>query len=252
MGPVDRGDPNGTFFEKLRYLRFTHRGLNNQMHTYAQIAEHVTRVTGRRCGEKTIERLFTPGVTTKYPSEERLAAILSLFGKTPGDLEARGDPSGTFGQRVAHQRYLFAQQKRNGKPPSLEEIASFIRDRTGRSCSASYVSQLLCDRVPHGPARDKIEALASFFGVSPAFFFTDEQSQAVMDNEILLRVIQDFIDALYDLVTIRVESVVDVVDRGKPTQVGEFSQLTEMMRAAIAEARAEQLLSASREQVMPG
>ncbi|MFI5591249.1 hypothetical protein ACIA5G_39785 [Amycolatopsis sp. NPDC051758] len=249
---MDRGDPNGTFFEKLRYLRFTHRGLNNQIYTYAQIAEHVTRVTGRRCGEGTIERLFTPGATTKYPSEERLAAILSLFGRTPDELEARGDPSGTFGQRVAHQRYLFAQRNRAGKPPSLEEIASYIRGRTGRSCSASYVSQLLCDRVPYGPARDKIEALASFFDVSPAFFFGDEQSQAVMGNELLLRGMRDFIDALYDLAQIRREGVADVFDHDRPMHLDEFSELTERVRSSIAEVRAERLLSTPSEQVMPG
>jgi hypothetical protein len=247
----DRGDPNGTLFEKLRYLRFTHRGLNNQIHTYAQIAEHVTRVTGRRCSEKTIAHLFTSGATTKYPSAERLAAILSLFGKAARDLEDRGDVSGTLGQRVAFLRYRFAQEHRHGKLPSLEEIARYVRVRTGRSCTASYVSQILCDKVPHGPAMDKIEALAAFFAVSPAFFFADDLSQAMLENGRRLGAMNDFVDALYELLELR-GLMTTALRYGKPSELDEFSRLTEVIRGEIDEVRAERLLPAPRKHAVPG
>jgi transcriptional regulator with XRE-family HTH domain len=248
----DRGDPNGTLAEKLRYLRFTHRGLNNQIHSFAQIAQHVTRVTGRRCSEKAIEHLFMPGATTKYPSAERLAAILSLFGKTPRDLEDRGDPSGTLGRRVAYLRYRFAQKHRHGKLPSLEEIARYVRDRTGRSCTASYVSQILCDKAPHGPAMDKIEALAAFFAVSPAFFFPDDLSREMLENERRLCVLQDFVDAFYELLEIRDGVMTTVLRYGKPSEVDEFLRLKEVIRGEIDAVRAERALPAPREHAVPG
>ncbi len=251
MGSVDKGDPNGTLFDKLRYLRFTHRGLNNRIHTYKQIAEHVTRVTDRRCSEKAIEYLFTPGAT-RYPSVERLAAILSLFGKTLGDLENRGDSSGTFGQRVAYLRHQFGQQYRHGKPPSLEEIASFVRTRTGRSCSPSYISQLMCGKATHGPAMDKIEALAAFFAVSPAFFFTDDLSRDLLDNERLLRAMDEFIEAIYELLQIRGGSIAGALGCGRPQRLDEFSRLTEMIRAEVDELCAERSLRSPCDRAIPG
>ncbi|WP_410646314.1 hypothetical protein [Amycolatopsis sp. cmx-4-54] len=177
MADEDRGDPRGNLAQKLRYLRWTQRGLGNQMLSYEDIAVGVTRTTGRQCGEKYIEKLFT-GQPARHPDPERLEAILTQFGKTLADLEDRGDLQGTFGQRLQHLRYQYGQERGNGKLPSLEQIAEHVRKYTGRSCTDKYIAQLLNDREPHGLAKDKIEALAAFFKVSPAFFFDDEKSRA--------------------------------------------------------------------------
>ncbi|WP_306856023.1 helix-turn-helix domain-containing protein [Amycolatopsis roodepoortensis] len=175
MADEDRGDPRGNLAQKLRHLHWTQRGLGNQMLSYEDIATGVTRATGRKCGETYIEKLFT-GQPVRHPDPERLEAILTQFGKTPADLEDRGDPHGTFGQRLQHLRYQYGQER--GKPLIHEEIAEHVRRYTGRSCRAEYIGQLLNDREPNGLAKDKIEALAAFFKVSPAYFFDDEKSRA--------------------------------------------------------------------------
>ncbi|QXV57522.1 hypothetical protein CVV72_11285 [Amycolatopsis sp. TNS106] len=144
---------------------------------FEEIADNVTRVTGRRCGAGYIEKLFT-GQLDRHPDDERLQAILTQFGKSLADLEDRGDPHGTFGQRLQHLRYQFGQERLNGKPLPLEQIAAHVREYTGRSCTYKYIAQLLNDRDSQGLARDKIEALADFFDVSPAYFFDDEKSRA--------------------------------------------------------------------------
>jgi len=173
----DRGDPRGSLAQKLRYFRWTQRGLGNKLLSFEDIAKGVTRVTGRQCGETYIEKLFT-GQPTSRPDPERLEAILTQFGKTLADLEDRGDPQGTFGQRLQHLRYQYGLERGKGKLPTHEQIAEYVRRYTGRSCRAEYIGQLLNDSEPNGLAKDKIEALAAFFKVSPAFFFDDEKSRA--------------------------------------------------------------------------
>lgn len=195
MSEEERGDPRGSFPQKLQYLRFTQRGLGNRMLTFEEIADGVARATGRRCGEQYIEKLFT-GQLDRNPDQERQEAILAQFGKTLADLEDRGDPHGTFGQRLQHLRYQVGQNRLDGKPPTLEQIADHVRTYTGRSCRAKYIAQLLNDRDSQGLARDKIEALADFFEVSAAYFFDDEQSRA---DQVRLEAQTELLDALGEL-----------------------------------------------------
>jgi transcriptional regulator with XRE-family HTH domain len=55
---------------------------------------------------------------------------------------------------------------------SLEEAALAIRRRGGPTISASYLWLLRTGRKAN-PTKRHLEALASFFGVSPAYFFDD-------------------------------------------------------------------------------
>lgn len=57
-------------------------------------------------------------------------------------------------------------------PHSNKEVAAAIR-ATGGSISDVYIWQLRAGRRTN-PTKDHIEALAAFFGVSPAYFFDDE------------------------------------------------------------------------------
>ncbi|OXM44273.1 hypothetical protein CFP71_40685 [Amycolatopsis thailandensis] len=194
MADDERGDPNGNLSQKLQYIRRTQRGLGNRILPYEEIAKGVTKATGRRCGEDYIEKLFT-GQRTRHPDQERLEAILAQFDKTLADLEDRGDPEGTFGQRLQHLRYQYGQEHLNGKLPTPEQIAEHVRKYTKRSCTEEYIRMLLKDRDPQGLAKDKLEALADYFGVSAAFFFDDEQSRADQEK---LAAQREFLDALQE------------------------------------------------------
>ena len=55
---------------------------------------------------------------------------------------------------------------------SLEEVALAIRRRGGPTISASYLWLLRTGRKAN-PTKRHLEALASFFGVPPAYFFDD-------------------------------------------------------------------------------
>ncbi|MBO4209174.1 helix-turn-helix domain-containing protein [Micromonospora echinofusca] len=57
-------------------------------------------------------------------------------------------------------------------PHSNKEVAAAIR-AAGGSISDVYIWQLRSGRRKN-PTKDHIEALAAFFGVSPAYFFDDE------------------------------------------------------------------------------
>ncbi|MEU4565944.1 helix-turn-helix domain-containing protein [Micromonospora sp. NPDC023956] len=60
-------------------------------------------------------------------------------------------------------------------PHSNRDVASAIR-AAGGSISDVYVWQLRTGRRTN-PTKEHIEALAQFFGVSPAYFFDDEQAR---------------------------------------------------------------------------
>jgi hypothetical protein len=235
--PEDQGDPSGSLVQKLQYLRYTHRGLRDRMLSFDEIAAHVTRVTGHKCGTPYIEKVFT-GNADRHPDRDRLAAILSLFSKTIADIEDRGDPAGTFGQRLQHLRYWFGQEHRNGKLPSHDEIAAHVRIYTDRSCRPEYIGQLLNDKgMTGGPAMDKVEALADFFKVSPAFFFDDEKSRAIWENEQMLREHQDFVAAMIELQEVSGGQLSAAFRQGKPVDKADVPKLTKIIREEIEELR---------------
>src|SRR5262249_773977 len=69
---------------------------------------------------------------------------------------------------------------------SNEEVAAAIRARGGPTISATYLWELR-KGLRDNPTRKHLEALADFFGVSPAYFFDDEAA-ARIDAELRLLV----------------------------------------------------------------
>jgi transcriptional regulator with XRE-family HTH domain len=71
---------------------------------------------------------------------------------------------------------------RNRGEFSLEEVAEAIRARGGPTISATYLWQL-GKGLRDNPTKHHLEALADFFGVTPAYFF-DESAVERIDAEL--------------------------------------------------------------------
>ena len=65
-----------------------------------------------------------------------------------------------------------------------EEVANAIREAGGPTISATYIWQLR-KGIRDNPTKRHLEALSSFFGVPPAYFFDDETA-ARIDAELSL------------------------------------------------------------------
>jgi transcriptional regulator with XRE-family HTH domain len=61
---------------------------------------------------------------------------------------------------------------------TFEEVANSIRASGGPSISATYLWQLR-KGIRDNPTKKHIEALATFFGVAPAYFFDDDVAERV-------------------------------------------------------------------------
>src|SRR4051795_1411624 len=73
---------------------------------------------------------------------------------------------------------------RTGNEYSFEEVAEAIRAKGGPTISATYLWQLR-KGLRDNPTKRHLEALSSFFGVSPSYFF-DEDVAAQVDAELEL------------------------------------------------------------------
>lgn len=95
---------------------------------------------------------------------------------------------GTLGAKVNH---LFRTVRpRNGGEFTFEEVADAIRAKGGPTISATYLWQLR-KGLRDNPTKRHLEALAGFFGVPPAYFFDDAETERI-DAELAL------LDALRD------------------------------------------------------
>jgi transcriptional regulator with XRE-family HTH domain len=102
---------------------------------------------------------------------------------------ASGELGGSFAARLDH---LFRTVHPHGRGEySYREVAKAICERHGPSTiSASYLHQLRTG-VKDNPTKRHIEALATFFGVPPAYFF-DDAAAARIDAELeLLAALRD-------------------------------------------------------------
>src|SRR6266550_4439777 len=71
-----------------------------------------------------------------------------------------------------------------------EEVAEAIRQRGGPTISATYLWQLR-KGLRDNPTKKHLEALASFFGVSPAYFFDDEATARIDAELDILAALRD-------------------------------------------------------------
>lgn len=90
----------------------------------------------------------------------------------------------TLAQKIDH---LFRTIHPRGQDEyTYEAVAEAIQARGGPTISATYLWQLR-KGLRDNPTKKHLEALATFFGVSPAYFFDDEAA-ARIDSELELLV----------------------------------------------------------------
>lgn len=73
---------------------------------------------------------------------------------------------------------------------SNEDVAEAIRSRGGPTISATYLWQLR-KGLRDNPTKKHLEALADFFGVSPAYFFDDAAAAQIKAELELLAALRD-------------------------------------------------------------
>ncbi|MDP8928184.1 MAG: helix-turn-helix domain-containing protein [Actinomycetota bacterium] len=73
---------------------------------------------------------------------------------------------------------------------SFQEVAEAIRARGGPTISATYLWQLR-KSVRDNPTKKHLEALADFFGVSPAYFFDDDSASRIDTQLDMLAALRD-------------------------------------------------------------
>ncbi|MCX4881434.1 MULTISPECIES: helix-turn-helix domain-containing protein [unclassified Streptomyces] len=102
---------------------------------------------------------------------------------------ASGQASRTLAQKLDH---LFeTATPKDQKAPSHEDVAAAINIAAGeRAISGAYIWQLRTGRKTN-PTMKHLEALARYFGVSPAYFLDDEQTQRIDEQLALLQALKE-------------------------------------------------------------
>lgn len=107
------------------------------------------------------------------------------------DDEARdsGDPRQRIADRLDH---LFRTVHPKGrKPYTLQEVAAAINEKAGKSLvNYSYLS-LLRRGKRKAPSPEVLQALADFFGVDLAYFYSDEKASRVDEQLKLAAALRD-------------------------------------------------------------
>ncbi|MFD8720399.1 helix-turn-helix domain-containing protein [Streptomyces sp. NPDC059629] len=102
---------------------------------------------------------------------------------------AGGEVSRTLAQKLDH---LFETATPKGqRAPSHEDVATAINIAAGeRAISGTYIWQLRTGRKTN-PTMKHLEALARYFGVSPAYFLDNEQAQRIDEQLALLQALKE-------------------------------------------------------------
>jgi transcriptional regulator with XRE-family HTH domain len=101
---------------------------------------------------------------------------------------ADSGPAGrTLAQKLDH---LFRAVHPARAEYSYEEVAKAIQQRGGPTISATYLWQLR-KGLRDNPTKKHLEAMADFFGVSPAYFFDDEVAARIEAELALLAALRD-------------------------------------------------------------
>ena len=96
--------------------------------------------------------------------------------------------SPTLAEKLNH---LFETVHPPSRPEfSSEDVAESIRARGGPTISATYIWQLR-KGIRDNPTKKHLEALADFFGVTPAYFFDEEAAERIEAELELLTALRD-------------------------------------------------------------
>jgi transcriptional regulator with XRE-family HTH domain len=99
------------------------------------------------------------------------------------------NPAG--GSLAAKVNHLFRTVRpRTGGEYTFEEVAGAIRAKGGPTISATYLWQLR-KGLRDNPTKRHLEALAGFFGVPPAYFFDDAETERIDAELALLNALRD-------------------------------------------------------------
>jgi transcriptional regulator with XRE-family HTH domain len=92
-------------------------------------------------------------------------------------------PAGTQAEVIAERlQHLFAQYKQaHGRKATDQQVADHVRAETGKPCSRHWVRDLR-NAANRAPDLSKLEAIASFFGVSRGYLFDDRDTATVADD----------------------------------------------------------------------
>lgn len=98
-------------------------------------------------------------------------------------------PAGrTLAEKLDH---LFRTVHPRGRGPyGYAEVAKALEERGGPTVSATYIWQLRTGARAN-PTKRHLEALADFFGVSPAYFFDDAEAARIDARLLLLATLRD-------------------------------------------------------------
>ncbi|MET8628580.1 XRE family transcriptional regulator [Kitasatospora sp. NPDC004669] len=99
-----------------------------------------------------------------------------------------GPGTSTLADKI--DRLFQVVRRPNREPYSNDEVARACREATGESFSATYLWQLRTGRRDN-PTKRHLEALATFFQVSPVYFFDDERSARIAEELELLGALRD-------------------------------------------------------------
>ncbi|WP_333736235.1 helix-turn-helix domain-containing protein [Streptomyces sp. IBSBF 2806] len=104
------------------------------------------------------------------------------------DRGASDEAGRTLAQKIEH---LFVTTTPNDqKPPSHDDVATAINIAAGeRAISGTYIWQLRTGRKTN-PTKKHLEALARYFGVSPAYFLDDAETQRIDEQLALLQALK--------------------------------------------------------------
>jgi transcriptional regulator with XRE-family HTH domain len=111
-----------------------------------------------------------------------MASAQRRTGKTPAKTPAK-----TLAQKIDH---LFATVHPAGREYTHEQVATAIEQRGGPTISATYLWQLRTGKRDN-PTMRHLEALSSFFGVPPSYFFDEDTATRVDDQLELLVALRD-------------------------------------------------------------
>jgi transcriptional regulator with XRE-family HTH domain len=102
---------------------------------------------------------------------------------------ADGEVRRTLAQKLDH---LFeAATPKDQKAPSHEDVATAINIAAGeRAISGTYIWQLRTGRKTN-PTKKHLEALARYFGVSPAYFLDNDEAQRIDEQLALLQALKE-------------------------------------------------------------
>ncbi|WP_346771992.1 helix-turn-helix domain-containing protein [Streptomyces sp. JH34] len=105
--------------------------------------------------------------------------------------EAKGSGMTTERQFAELLDRLFRDMHPKGRGPyTYAEVSAGIRESTGTSISASAIQQLRTGSN-RNPKLETIRALATFFGVPPAYFFDAKESEQIEAELALLTTMRD-------------------------------------------------------------